>query len=589
MKALLFLTFACSFAMVFGGACGIDDHGDPIVEEVAYPSGPYDFKVGATLPNWQFEGAREDGTIGDVALSDYVARPGSDDALLVIQLTGGLWCGTSLWYGEHANELVPSAISARVRRLDVVLSDRDNAPARAEDALAWQGAFDLAGVAVAADPAFRFRPILHEIAAVLPLVIIVDARSMRVVSILENPWPSEWTDAVESAIATVDGVDPPARREEPLVDGLFSKNEWDVLSTIKLPSSPPADPSNAVADSPAARALGEALYFDAGMSPSGTVSCGTCHDPAMGFSDDRAIGTGVARGDRRSQAIGLSAHARWQFWDGRADSLWAQALGPFENPTEFDSSRVFVARRIIQQYAAAYEAAFGVSLPDPSAWPAAGKPGDALYDAMPDDDRVAVTRVFVNVGKAIAAYERSIRVKENRLDRYLAGDYGALSMEEKYGLQLFSSTGCVQCHWGPRMTNDAFHNTRTPTGRPDGAGDRGRADGWRAYASSEFGRSSEWSDAVEPMARAFNDDEIESMVGQFKTPALRGTADLVFFGHGGAYEDLAGIMEAYGTGGVPIDERSAVGAREPWLVNFSETGSWGLVPMLEVLTAEPVE
>ena len=84
-----------------------------------------------------------------------------------------------------------------------------------------------------------------------------------------------------------------------------------------------------------------------------------------------------------------------------------------------------------------------------------------------------VTRAFVNVGKAIAAYERTFRAKPNALDRYIGGDASALSVLEKEGLSIFAQAGCMQCHWGPRLTDDAFHDTRTPTGHADGTADPG--------------------------------------------------------------------------------------------------------------------
>src|SRR6185437_10553934 len=225
-------------------------------------------------------------------------------------------------------------------------------------------------------------------------------------------------------------------------------------------------------------ALGKALFSDPGLSPSNEVSCATCHDPRKHLTDGRPVAQGAGPGDRRTPAIALAAHARWQFWDGRADTLWAQALGPFESPKELASSRVFVARRIAARHAAAYARTFpGAPLPDVSAWPAEGKPGDPAYDALSARDKDAATRVFVAAGKAIAAYERTFRVQPTALDAYLGGDRGALAPLEKYGLSLFARMGCMACHWGPRLTDDAFHDTRAPTGRADHGADLGRMEG----------------------------------------------------------------------------------------------------------------
>ncbi len=583
------LLFSTVLAFGIVGACTHDDRVTAVAKpETTYPSGPYSIEVGGTLPDLSWQGAGEDGALGPIHLHDYLVGRSGPNRLLSIEVSGGLWCGTCRWYAEHALDALPERDASRLRRLEIIVGDRDNAPARSEDALAFRETFGLRTTAVAADPAFRLGALLDGEKAPLPLLVLVDPRTMRVLDVLENPSPGEWVFRVESALAVLDEATPPPQPEESLIDGLFFQNEWDLLATTTVPDAPPSDPTNAVADLPSASALGKALYFDAGLSPSGSVSCATCHAPDKALSDGAPLAKGAAIGNRRTPSIALSAHARWQFWDGRADSLWAQALGPLENGAELDSSRVFVARRVLELYGAQYEQVFGGPLPDTSQWPLHGKPGDAAYDAMSELDRAAVTRVFVGAGKAMAAYERSFRVEPNRFDRYLGGDHDALDPSEKLGLQVFVRSGCLQCHWGPRLTDDAFHDTRTATGRADGTADPGRAQGWRAFVASEFAASSGWSDDRAPIVRTPSDADLDATLGQFKTPALRGVADLDYFGHGGAVGALAGVTEAYGRGGIPDGDPSSAGAREPWLMPFGETAQWALVPFLTTLTAKPI-
>ncbi len=584
------LLFSTVLASGIVGACTHDDVVSAVAKPETYPRGPYSIEVGGTLPDFSFEGAGEDGALGPIHLQDYLETGKGPRQLLSIEVSGGLWCGTCRWYAEHAIDALPERAASRIRRLEIILGDRDDAPARPEDALVFRETFGLRKTAVAADPTFRLGALLHGRKAPLPLLVLVDPRTMRVLDVLENPSPGEWVFRVESALAVLDEAPPPPPlpSEEPLIDGLFFQNEWDLLATTTVPDAPPSDPTNAVADLAMARDLGKALYFDAGLSPSGTVSCATCHAPDKALSDGTPVAKGVAIGNRRTPSIALSAHARWQFWDGRADSLWAQALGPLENGAELDSSRVFVARRVLELHGAQYEQLFGGPLPEVSQWPLRGKPGDAAYDSMSELDRAAVTRVFVGAAKAMAAYERSFRVAPNRFDRYLAGDHDALDPSEKLGLQVFVRSGCLQCHWGPRLTDDAFHDTRTATGRADGAADMGRAEGWRAFSTSEFGASSVWSDARAPIGRTPSESDLEATLGRFKTPALRGVADLDYFGHGGAVGALAGVTEAYGRGGIADGDPSSAGAREPWLMPFGETAQWALVPFLETLTAKPI-
>src|SRR5690349_5793022 len=110
------------------------------------------------------------------------------------------------------------------------------------------------------------------------------------------------------------------------------------MSTEAL-GPPPADPTNRVADNPRAARLGASLFADRRMSSNGAVSCATCHEPARDFTDRTPTAHGVGIGTRRTMPITPALYSPWQFWDGRADSLWAQALGPVENPLEHDFSR----------------------------------------------------------------------------------------------------------------------------------------------------------------------------------------------------------------------------------------------------------
>ena len=93
----------------------------------------------------------------------------------------------------------------------------------------------------------------------------------------------------------------------------------------------PRDPTNRVADDPRAADLGRRLFFDTRLSSNGRVACSTCHQPDRGFQDGTALATGVGITARRTMPIAGMARSPFLFWDGRKDSLWAQALGPLES------------------------------------------------------------------------------------------------------------------------------------------------------------------------------------------------------------------------------------------------------------------
>jgi cytochrome c peroxidase len=110
----------------------------------------------------------------------------------------------------------------------------------------------------------------------------------------------------------------------------WTAEEVEILRSLWIGSLPPLppDPSNQYADDPHAAALGQALFFDPRLSSNGQVSCSSCHIPEMMFTDGRTLAVGIGVNNRKTMTIVGTAYSPWQFWDGRADSQWAQALGP---------------------------------------------------------------------------------------------------------------------------------------------------------------------------------------------------------------------------------------------------------------------
>ena len=550
----------------------------------AWPPGPYAISLGATLP----AGLSFEGPDGPVNLADYYEPCAARSRLLVIR-SAPAWCGSCGWHVTHTTRLL-GAYTDRVRLVDLLLADEDNLPPDADAAGRWHARVDVPNgldSRVGIDAKYTFEAALqtHD---VLPGYLLVDTRTMRAMTVQSNPSPETLISFVDLELAALDGAPRPDLKAPALHDGHFSEDQWDLVHAITLPGAPPADPTNEVADSAAAATLGQALYADTSLSPSKGVACVTCHDPKTTFGDGLPVAVGVAKGDRNAPSIALAAHARWQFWDGRADTLWAQAVAPFENDREIASSRLFVAHGIADRHAAAYAAAFGTKypLPDLSALPAAGKPGDAAYDALTIAQRDDITRVLVNAGKAIAAFERTFRVAPNPLDNYVAGDLTALSANQKDSLREFFVDGCIQCHWGPRLTDDAFHAIGFPTGRLDGAADRGRVDVLFGLAASEFAATSKWSDSPASAKSLTLKSVPGTVLGAFKTPTLRGVATSGPYGHGGVYKTLADVAKHYGQRGDQVLPGQSIGTVETWLPKFDVVSQGKLPALLDVLTAE---
>lgn len=499
------------------------------------------------------------------------------------------FCGPCQWSQKHTREIVPKGLEDRVELVDLVISDRNNVLVRTSDDLARiESELGEHAPTLAADPDFLLQAVgLGD--RRLPFFVLVDSRTMVVRRFNPDPEPESLESMIRREVAILDGELPPKLSEISYVDDLFPRQHFDMLKEMVLPGPPPKDPTNAVADAPSAASLGKELFADARLSPSGTVSCATCHDGQKGFADGKPRAIGLAEGERNTPSILYASHARFQFWDGRADTLWLQAVGPLENPLEIGSNRLFVAHRMFDLYKARYEAVFPATplppLNDTARFPANGKPGDAAWDAMAAVDKAAVSQVLVRVGKLIEAFERTVSAKPNALDRYVAGDFAALNKEEKLGLHTFFTAGCAQCHYGPRLTDDAFHNIRFPTGRRDGKGDVGASVGLVQLMSHEF-RKPEYADG--PFQTVFLPKDMKELEGAFRTPPLRGITATAPYGHGGNLATLDDLAKHYGLAGLEDTDPRAVGKSEPWVPNFVDQHRKELLPVLDALKGELV-
>ncbi|WP_291391934.1 cytochrome c peroxidase [Devosia sp.] len=346
--------------------------------------------------------------------------------------------------------------------------------------------------------------------------------------------------------------------------GGWNAEQRQRIASLSLAALPPlpADPSNAVADDPAAAALGKRLFADTRLSANGKVACATCHDPDKQFQDGLAVGHGVGTGNRRTMPIAGTAYSPWMFWDGRADSQWAQALGPLENPLEHGSDRASVVRVVAEHYAADYAAVFG-----------------APVEAQPVD------RVFANVGKAIAAFERTILPGGTRFDAYAdaigRGEASALlSAEETAGLGLFMGKGkCLDCHNGPLFTDNSFHNIGVPA-TPD---DLGRMVGAAKVQADPFNCLGPFSDArpEQCMELAFIKAEGEELRGAFKTPSLRGVSGRAPFMHAGQLASIADVLAHYNAA-----PAATVGHSELTRINLTAEELTALAAFLDTLGSD---
>ncbi len=316
-----------------------------------------------------------------------------------------------------------------------------------------------------------------------------------------------------------------------------------------LPDALPPSRGNAYADSEAAAQLGFKIFFDARFSSDGDMRCATCHLPEASFGDAKATSTSRDGSKlRNSPSVFNAARNQWQFWDGRADSLWSQPAFAFENPVEMHFSRIAIAQRIGKTYAKDYAAVFG-ALPDLTRFALAGKPGDAAYDSLSADDKIAIDTVLVNVGKSLDAYMRRIATGRAPIDRYLLGDDGAISSVALKGLDVFLTRGCASCHSGPTLSDEAFHEVIADDTDP------GRAAAYAVLDASPFRIGGAFADPSDlaPLEASPGPDDLHA----FKTPSLRNVASTAPYFHDGRASTLDAAVSAHGAR-LSTDERDAV-------------------------------
>ena len=329
------------------------------------------------------------------------------------------------------------------------------------------------------------------------------------------------------------------------------------------------DPSNRVSGKAEAIELGERLFFDPRLSPSGKVLCATCHVPYRSWQDGRARAFGLAETDRNTQSLLDARYLRWFGWDGAGDSLWAQSVRPILEPREMGGSAAQVAALVRgdAELACRYDKVFGT-------------PPPASDEA-----------VLAGVGKALAAFQETLlsgrtpfdefRDALERGDRAAAARYPAAAQR---GLRIFIGRGnCGACHVGPVFTNSEFHDTGVPFFVKGGV-DPGRHGGIRkldanplnllgAHNDDGSGKSAIKTRQVALEHRNF---------GEFKVPSLRNVAQTAPYMHNGSLATLEHVVRHYSE--INPDRLHSDGEAILKPLRLSTAESADLVAFLESLT-----
>jgi len=330
--------------------------------------------------------------------------------------------------------------------------------------------------------------------------------------------------------------------------------------------------SNEVWNNPKAASLGQKLFFDKRLSGNGVVACSSCHQPSKAFSDGKTYSEGMGSTSMHTPSIIGIANSPWLFWDGRIDSLWAQALGPFENPNEHGTNRVQLVHLIATYYKEEYEALFGPldNFSDRQRFPFNAMPISANqnssvplnakqtslsqnWQAMHKRDQDSVNEVFSNLGKSIAAYENLIMPGPSRFDEFAkelsTGHFSTkLTLHEQAGLKLFIDQNkgqCINCHSGPLFTNHEFQ----ATGITDILLSKGRIDGIEIAHKSPF-NCKEMHEAPTNKCQelVFSKRHSPDLNGAFKVPTLRNISLTAPYMHNGSLSSLKEVLAHYNQG-----------------------------------------
>ena len=280
-------------------------------------------------------------------------------------------------------------------------------------------------------------------------------------------------------------------RDEIPADTIETEDLWRV--PLGVPAEIPTPDDNPFTQESVL--LGRRLFFDPILSASHDRACATCHQPEHGFASPDALSPAIGGGmlERHAPSLINRAFGTVQMWDGRFDSLEAQALMPIEHEQEMGLPIEEALRRLREhdEYPGLFEQAYGEG---------------------PNRDTLA---------RAIASFVRRLTYGDTVFDQFRDGDILAMNRAERAGMWIFQSkANCWKCHDGFNLSDEAFHNTGV--GAVDGV--------------PRPGREQHSGDPAD--------------TGAFKTPTLRGLLETPPYFHDGSAATLRDVVEFYNDGGV---------------------------------------
>lgn len=249
--------------------------------------------------------------------------------------------------------------------------------------------------------------------------------------------------------------------------------------------------------------LGEKLFFDPILSKDNSVSCASCHQPHLVFSDGRKVGVGVAAKTGTRNTPALFHLELWQsfFWDGRSPTLQQQVLEPIHNPVEMDLSlQQAVSRLADSTYATSFA---------------------PLFSQQPLNQSQLATALSLYASRLTLPVTTTEALLRQASRNPAANQTEALTDQQLLGLHLFrTKAGCINCHNGPLLSDNQFHVT-----------------GLHFY-----------NRRFEDLGRYLHTKNPADS-GKFRTPSLRAVSKTGPWMHNGLFSQFDGIVSFYNGGG----------------------------------------
>jgi cytochrome c peroxidase len=272
--------------------------------------------------------------------------------------------------------------------------------------------------------------------------------------------------------------------------------------------------------------LGKRLFFDARLSGDGSLACASCHLPDQGWTTNSPLSPAypTAMERRNSQTLVNVAYNKTLLWDGRAGALEKQALGPIQNPLHMNQNLDLLIEKLkaVPAYEERFQQVFGTSV-TPEA-----------------------------IGKALAAFERTLVTRDAPFDRHMTGDWQAMSEGALRGMELFKGKArCILCHNGPNFTDSQFHNLGVPAAP--------LLSDPLVQAAIRFDTKRmnvpEYQSVREDLGRYLVTKE-EKDRGAFRTPTLRNVMQREPYMHNGLFHSLEEVIDFYDAGGGAVAGKS---------------------------------